>query len=175
MLRAAILWVGAVVLVVVAACGDSSGTDVPEVAPTTPAATKPASTPTPKPPPPTSTPAPPEPAPTATQPAPAATSCPRAGRIGGRSRGWRPCSGLRARFRLRVRHVAGVLPGRKERGGGLLPGLLVTRLSWAARRADKGVRGDTGAGCGGPGDQRRRPERSGEGRTGAEHTIPGPV
>ena len=76
MLRAAILWVGAVVLVVVAACGDSSGTDVPEVAPTTPAATKPASTPTPKPPPPTSTPAPPEPAPTATQPAPAATTAP---------------------------------------------------------------------------------------------------
>ena len=76
MLRAAILWVGAVVLVVVAACGDSSGTDVPEVAPTTPAATKPASTPTPKPPPPTSTPAPPEPAPTATQPAPTATSAP---------------------------------------------------------------------------------------------------
>ena len=74
MLRPAILWAGAVVLLVVAACGDSSGTDVPEPAPTTPAATTPVPTSTP--PPPTSTPAPPEPAPTATQPAPTATSAP---------------------------------------------------------------------------------------------------
>ena len=73
MLRPAILWAGAVVLLVVAACGDSSGTDVPEPAPTTPAATTPVPTPTP--PPPMSTP-PPEPAPTATQPAPTATSAP---------------------------------------------------------------------------------------------------
>ena len=70
------LWAGAVVLVAVAACGDSSSTDDSKVAPTTPAATKPAPTPTPKPPPPTSTPPPPEPAPTATQPAPSATSAP---------------------------------------------------------------------------------------------------
>ena len=82
MLRAAILWAGAVALLLVAACGDSSSTDDSKVAPTTPAATKPASTSTPTPPPPTSTPAPSQPSPTATsapEPDEAAVAAPEVG------------------------------------------------------------------------------------------------
>ena len=175
MLKAAILWVGAVALLLVAACGDSSSTDDSKVAPTTPAATKPAPTSTPTPPPPTSTPAPSQPSPTATsapEPDEAAVAAPE---VGDPAPDFELAARLHARRRHGLRPVAGVLPGRQERGGGLLQGLLVTGLSGAARRADKGVRGDTGPGCGGPGDQRRRPERSDEGRTGPEHTVPNPV
>ena len=74
MSKAVILWAGALVLLFVAACGDSTSTDEPDPAPTIPAATTPA--PTPEPPPPTSTPEPPKPQPTAAQPAPTATSAP---------------------------------------------------------------------------------------------------
>ena len=77
----------------------------------------------------------------------------------GRRKCWRFRTWIQARRSRRTGAFAGVLPGRQECRGGLLPGFLVSLLPRSARRADGRVPGDQRPERRGSGDQRRRPER----------------